>query len=332
MEGLRLLQVGLGPLGIKISEFISERNGVDTVAAVDKNPDLVSKSLSELSSRLPENVTITDNLEEAVRTHQPDAAIVTTVSDMKRLTPQIIELVNFGVPVVSTCEELSFPWETSYEDSKKIDDAARENGVAVVGTGVNPGFLMDALPTFLTSICQHVDSIIVKRYQNASFRRGPFQKKIGAGLTLEEFESRKAEGTLRHVGLTESMRFIGHSMGWKIDRTEDIISPVIAEERTESGNGYIEKGFALGVCQEGTAFVNNDPKIRLTFQAAIGEKESYDEIIVKGTPDVTSKIDGGVNGDIATCSIAINAVKSIINAKPGLRTMNDIPLVSHFEV
>ena len=225
MEGLRVLQMGMGPLGIKIGEFIADRKGITTVAAIDKHPDLQNKSLDELSSKLSSDIVINNDLEETINKTKPHAVILTTVSDLERITPQIIDLVNLGVPVVSTCEELSYPWETSAELSSQIDEAAKANNVAVVGTGVNPGFLMDALPTFLTSICQQVDSITVKRFQDASFRRGPFQKKIGAGLSLDEFEQRKQEGTLRHVGLNESMRFIGHSMGWKIDRTEDIIFP-----------------------------------------------------------------------------------------------------------
>ena len=189
---------------------------------------------------------------------------------------------------------------------------------------------MDSLPLFLTSVCQSVESIFVTRYQNAAYRRIPFQKKIGAGLTLTEFENKKKEGTLRHVGLTESMQFIAAELGWELDKIEDSISPVIASEDINVNGSQVIKGFASGVCQIGKGYIDGEVKVILTFQAAIGEGESYDEIEIKGSPNIKSRIADGVNGDIATCAITINATKQILNAKPGLRTMADIPLPSYF--
>lgn len=328
---LKVVQIGMGPLGIKVADFIAQRSGIKTVAAVDKNPTLVGKSLHDLQESLDNQVVIYQNLSDVLEKHQVDVAILTTVSDMERITPQIEEIVGFGIPVVTTCEELSYPWDTSEELSNRIDQAAQKHEVAVVATGVNPGFMMDALPTFLTAVCQDVEKIEVRRFQDATYRRIPFQKKIGAGLTLEEFEERKQNGTLRHVGLAQSMQFIAHKMGWKLDKVEDIISPVVASENiAANGSMAIPKGNAAGVCQIGRAYVNGEEKITLIFQAAIKEPESYEEVSIKGTPDITSRIGGGVNGDVATCAIAVNAVAQIVHAKAGLRTMADIPMVSFF--
>jgi len=321
----------MGPLGIKVADFIAQRKGIQTVAAVDKNPALVGKSLQQLKDSLDGQTMVYQNLSEVLAEHQVDVAILTTVSDMERVTPQIEEIVGFGIPVVTTCEELSYPWETNAALASRMDEAAKKHKVAVVATGVNPGFMMDALPTFLTAVCQDVEKIEVRRFQDATYRRVPFQKKIGAGLSLEEFEERKENGTLRHVGLAQSMQFIAHKMGWKLDKVEDIISPVIASENiAENGSMAIPKGNATGVCQIGRAYVDGEEKITLIFQAAIKEPESYEEVSIKGTPDITSRIAGGVNGDVATCAIAVNAVAQILHAKSGLRTMADIPMVSFF--
>ena len=187
---------------------------------------------------------------------------------------------------------------------------------------------MDSLPAFLTAVSRSVDKVEVLRYQDAQHRRIPFQKKIGAGLTLEEFAARKAAGTLRHVGLTESMQFIAAQLGWKLDSTQDVLSPVIASETVSTPGMTIPAGYATGVRQVGSGFINGAEKIRLVFQAAVGEPESYDEVRISGTPDVTSRIQGGVNGDIATCAITLNAIPSVLGAAPGLRTMADVPLVS----
>jgi 4-hydroxy-tetrahydrodipicolinate reductase len=168
----------------------------------------------------------------------------------------------------------------------------------------------------------------VRRYQDAQFRRVPFQKKIGAGLTLEEFEKRKNDGSLRHVGLTESMQFIAHQLHWTLDQTEDKIEPVISDRNLETEAMTIPSGYAAGVRQTGRGWINGEEKIRLLFQASVGERDSYDEIEIFGTPHIRSRIMGGVHGDIATCSIILNACKSILQAKPGLRTMADVPLIS----
>ena len=326
---LKVVQIGLGPLGIKIASFISEREGLTTVAAVDKNPDLIGKSLASLAG-IDSDVFIVSSVAEVIKTGKPDVAVLTTVSDMARITPQIEEVLDHGIPVVSTCEELSYPWDTAPELAKRLDEKAKQAGVAVLGTGVNPGFLMDTLPITLTAVCQNVTSVKVNRFQNARFRRIPFQKKIGAGLSLEEFEQRKQDGSLRHVGLTESMQMIAHRMGWKLDKTEDIISPVIAKEEIKTEAMTIPAGYATGVRQVGNGYQNGELKIELVFQATVGEPESYDEVIIKGKPDIHSRIEGGVNGDVATCAITLNSIPQVLRSKAGLMTMVDIPPVSFF--
>ncbi len=331
MKNYRVIQVGLGPLGSKIAQFIQARACATTVAAIDRKAELLGKDLGELTGGAPTGLHIRDDLGNAIRETRPDVAILTTVSDMLRITPQIEELVAMGIPVITTCEELSYPWDCAPDLAGRIDAAAKANSVAVVGTGVNPGFLMDSLPTFLTAVCQQVDFVQVNRFQDAKERRLPFQHKIGAGLSPEAFERRRLDGSLRHVGLTESMQFIAHHLGWKLARTEDIIEPVIAE-RVYSANGVtVPQGHARGVRQTGNGFdAAGNVRIKLVFQATIGEADSYDEIIIKGEPELTSRIPGGVNGDIATCAISINAIPRILQALPGLRTMADIPLVSYF--
>ncbi len=330
MKNINVLQIGLGPLGIKTAAFINERNHIQTVAAVDKNPELIGQDLGKLATNQASGILISGSVAEAVQGKEIDLAVLTTVSDMERITPQIEEVLDFGIPIVSTCEELAYPWDTAPELARRIDEKARAKNVGVVGTGVNPGFLMDSLPTFMTAPCQKVESIEINRFQNAQYRRIPFQKKIGAGLSLQEFEERKNAGTLRHVGLTESMQMIAGNLGWTLDHTEDIINPVFAEETIETPHMTIQKGQITGVCQIGRAYAEDQLKISLIFQATVGEEESYDEIIIKGNPNIKSKIAGGVNGDVATCAIVVNCCKGILRAQSGLRTMTDIPLVSYF--
>ncbi len=330
MNKMKVIQIGLGSLGQKITQFIVQRKSLEIIGAIDVSPEIIDRDLGELCGLDNMDIKIQSSIGECLKGAKPDAIILTTVSTMEKIAPQIEEIVSYGIPVISTCEELSYPWNTSLSLSERIDKAARANQVAVLGTGVNPGFLMDSLPTFLTSVCQDVQRITVHRIQNAAFRRIPFQRKIGAGLTSEQFENKKKEGSLRHVGLTESIQLIASRMGWKLSKTEDILVPVIADREIITDAMRIPVGYAAGVQQIGKGYVGNDDKIILVFRASVGEPNPQDSIEIKGTPTIRSTIEGGVHGDVATCAITINALKQIITTQPGLRTMADISMVSFF--
>ena len=330
MNKMKVIQIGLGPLGQKITQFIAQRESLEIIGAIDVSPEIIDRDIGELCGLDNMGIKIQSSIGECLKGANPDAIILTTVSTMEKIAPQVEEIVSYGIPVVSTCEELSYPWNTSLSLSKRIDKAARANQVAVLGTGVNPGFLMDSLPTFLTSVCQNVQKITVHRIQNAAFRRIPFQRKIGAGLTLEQFENKKKEGTLRHVGLTESIQLIANRMGWKLSNIEDILVPVIVDREIITDAMKIPVGYAAGVQQIGKGYVGNEDKIILVFRASVGEPNPQDSIEIKGTPTIRSTIEGGVHGDVATCAITINALKQIITTQPGLRTMADISMVSFF--
>lgn len=331
MNQIKVVQVGIGPLGQKITQFIAQRKGIAVIGAVDVAPELIGTDLGELCGLDKMGIKIQGSIAACLKGKKPDVVLLTTVSSLEKITPQIEEIVANGLPVVSTCEELSFPWETSKSLSERIDKAAKINQVAVLGTGVNPGFLMDAFPIYLTAVCQKVDKVKVSRIQDAAFRRIPFQKKIGAGLTIKEFKKNQKLGVLRHVGLTESVQMTANCLGWQLDRTEDVLTPVIAKEEIVTEHLRIPAGDASGVQQIGKGYVDGEEKITLVFRASINEPDPADTIEIQGDPNIKSTISGGVNGDVATCAVTINAVGRIIDAKPGLRTMADMPLISYFE-
>jgi 4-hydroxy-tetrahydrodipicolinate reductase len=232
-----------------------------------------------------------------------------------RLEPQVVEAARCGLDVVSTCEELAFPWRTAPEVAARLDAVCRKHRVTCLGTGVNPGFLMDFLPCILTGVSQQVRKITVQRVQDASVRRVPFQQKIGAGLTRAEFRRKQAEGTLRHVGLTESTYLIAHAMNWELTKVTESLRPVLATGAVTTGYKPIAKGMARGVEQIGRGYIGGREVIRLHFRAAVGEPRSFDRIEIKGCPDVVSEI-------------VLNAVRSVIAAAPGLKTMLDVPAVA----
>ncbi|MHC4118624.1 MAG: NAD(P)H-dependent amine dehydrogenase family protein, partial [Planctomycetota bacterium] len=293
---VNIVHVGIGPLGAKTVRYAVERGCFNIVGAVDPDPEKAGRDLGELCGIDPLGVTVSDSLEDALAGAQADVALLTTVSSIVSLESQVADLAEAGLDIVSTCEELFYPWKTNPEVAGRIDQICRDNEVTCVGTGVNPGYLMDLLPTILSGVCQNVKKVEVWRVQDASARRIPFQKKIGAALTLEEFEAKKNDGSLRHVGLPESVDFIADRLGWKLDRNEETLEPVIAEEQIDSGYKPISRGMARGVHQVGRGFAGDDEVITLNFRAAVGEPESYDKVRIDGEPVIESRIAGGVNG------------------------------------
>jgi 4-hydroxy-tetrahydrodipicolinate reductase len=210
--------------------------------------------------------------------------------------------------------------------ARQIDAAATRAKVAVLGTGVNPGFIMDALPIALSAVCQRVDSVTVERVQDARVRRVPFQQKIGAGLTPAQFRTGVERGTLRHVGFAESIGMIAEALGGKLQRVTEQVNPVIASEAIEGELLAVDPGYVCGIRQEGVGYIKGEPKIRLNLEAYLGAPESYDAVTIEGSPRIASRISGGVHGDIATAAMVVNSIPALIDADPGLRTMRDMRL------
>lgn len=329
-QKIRVVQMGLGPIGNKATIYLAERPQFQIVGAVDVDPAKVGQDVGVLAGLAPLGVAVTADLGSVLSGGNVDVVLLTTASSLIKVEKQLAAILPYGVNVVSSCEELSYPWLTHPEIAARIDALAKANNVSVLATGVNPGFLMDFLPMAMTGVCRSVNKVTVERIQDATFRRIPFQKKIGAGLTLEQFDQKIADGSLRHVGLTESMHLIAAKLGWKLDHTEDNISPIVAEQDVKTEYLDIKKGMALGVQQIGRAVAGDKELIRMVFRAAIGEPETKDHIIIDGSPAIDSCIKGGVNGDVATCAILINSIPVTVNARPGLRTMADIEPVSCF--
>lgn len=325
---LNVIQLGLGPIGQQLTQYLSERAGIEIVGAVDPDPKIAGTDLGDHVSLNPMGIKITPDLDEISNIEAADVAVISTLSSLEKVFPQITEAANHGMDIVSTCEELSHPWQTQPELASRINKHCREQGVSCLGTGVNPGFLMDYLPSVLTSVCQQVDRVKVERIQDARPRRKPFRDKIGVGLTESEFQNRR--DSIRHVGLEESVYMIADAMNWELENVCETLFPVIAESDMKEDGLDVSKGQIAGVQQVARGYQDEKEVITLVFKAAVGVEQSHDTISVWGTPYFTSTIDGGINGDIATSAIIVNAIKAIRDAGPGLKTMLDIQAPTHY--
>ena len=320
-------------MGRRIAKFLVEKEGVEIVGAIDVAEDKIGRDLGEvLGIEKKLGVVVSDGVGVVLSRAQADVMVHATTSFLRQGYPQIAKALAHGVNVVSTCEELSYPYFLNADIARKLDELAKKHGATVLGTGVNPGFVMDTLPITLTGACQKVDAIKVTRSLDAANRRVPFQKKIGAGLTSQELKQKleKREITA-HVGLEQSMNLIASALGWELDEVK--VAPVklvIAEKRVASkveGGVTVEPGQVAGLKQSGWALKEGKRVITLDMHAYMGAEE-YELYTIEGVPPINLKNTPCMHGDLSTVAVIVNSIPKVINAPPGLVTMKDLPIPS----
>jgi 2,4-diaminopentanoate dehydrogenase len=334
MRKLKVVSFGVGVIGSLTAKFILEhkQKRLNLVGAYDIDPKKVGKDLGEvIGLNHTEGIRVSDDL-NSVLTGEVDIAIHTTSSYLKGAYPQLESIVVHGVDIVSSCEELSYPYVVDRKLSGKLDLLAKKHGATVLGTGINPGFLMDALPIALTAPCESINSIRITRRMNAATRRIPFQKKVGAGMTKSEFQSAIRNHRISgHVGLEQSVSMLADAIGWNLDRVEiGKVEPVIARKATSEGYVKIPAGMVAGVKQAARGLAGGRPLIELEFSAYVGSEEEYDQVEIQGTPRVNCRISPCVHGDHGTVAMLVNMVPKVVNAPPGLLSMKDMQLPSAF--
>ena len=334
MGKLNVVSFGVGVIGSLTAKFIMEKKQkqLNLVGAYDIDPKKVGRDLGVVAGAgRTAGIRISDDL-DGVLTGDVDIAIHTTSSYLREANPQLESIVTRGVDVVSSCEELSYPYVVDRRLSVKLDLLAKRHGATVLGTGINPGFLMDALPIALTAPCESVKRIRITRRMNAATRRIPFQKKVGAGMTKTEFQSAIRNHQISgHVGLEQSVSMLADAIGWKLGRVEvGEVEPVIAKEATSEGYVKIPAGRVAGVKQAARGLAGGKPLIELNFAAYVGSEEEYDQVEIDGTPPVNCRISPCVHGDHGTVAMLVNMVPKVVGAPPGLLTMKDVQLPSAF--
>ena len=295
------------------------------------SPDKAGKDLGSVLG-LPKKLRLKvfGDVGKLLRKTKADVAVLSTGSSLRDVKPQIVALVRKGLHVVSTCEELSFPAPARAAAFREIDALARRKKVSVLGSGVNPGYAMDALALFLTAPCARVNRVSVTRVVDASTRRLPLQRKVGAGLNVAQFRRAITEGSVRHVGLPESVHMIAAGLGWKLDRVDETMEPAIAPRDLDTEYLRVPAGNAAGIKQSARGYRKDALLISLDLQMYVGAEQPRDHILIDGVPPIEMTIAGGIAGDVATAAIAINAIPKLLAARPGLVTMRDIPLVHAF--
>lgn len=295
---IRVISYGLGAIGRSAAELLTRKAGMKLVGAIDKNPQLAGSDFL--------GVKVSDKPAVLFSQVQADAVIHCTSSSFIEVYEQLTEIARAGLHCVTSCEEAMFPYYRHRVLAGKLDDLCILRSCAIVGTGVNPGFVMDTLALALTGACQSVESIRVLRVVDAGTRREALQRKVGAGLSVEEFR-RDVKG---HVGLAESLAFLADALGWKTETIAEHLEPVVADD-----------GRVAGVKQTATS-----ARLSLELQMYVGAPNPRDVIEITGQPPLKLVIEGGVAGDVATPALLVNTLAQLVEARPGLHTMRTLGL------
>jgi 4-hydroxy-tetrahydrodipicolinate reductase len=306
------------------------RAGIQVVGAIDIDPQKTGRDLGELLGRDAMGIAVSADAADTLRRVRPDVVLHATQSALAAVAPQLHECIVVGADVISTCEELAYPWSAQPQIAADLDAAARAAGVTLFGAGVNPGYAMDALPVMLTAACAEVRAVRVMRVVDAAQRRGPLQRKIGAGLTLEAFMQRVHEGAVRHVGLPESLHMIAAALGWRLDASDTMIMAILAERAIATEHVFVEAGYVAGVHQIARGYIGERDVITLDLRMYVGAPDPQDTVEIDGDPPLRMTIAGGIHGDIATAAIVVNAIASVRKAESGLLSVTDVPIVHYW--
>jgi len=325
---IRVIQYGVGPIGASIARLMREKQAIELIGAIDTDPSKVGRDLGEVvgAEDAPWGVEVSADAKEVLE-QAADVVIHSTSSSLPKVMEQLLLCLEAESCIVSTCEELSYPFRTYPELASKLDTAAKEWGVALVGTGVNPGFVMDKLVVTLAAVSQRIEHAKALRIVDASKRRLPLQKKIGAGMTVEEFRAQAKAGVIKHVGLPESVAMVSDSLNLPVEEITETIEPKIADERVQTEYLTVEVGQVAGVHQIARGFSKDGKElVYLELQMYVGAKDPADTVSLTGHPNIRLAIHGGTHGDIATASVVVNSIPAILDAAAGLRTSRDLPL------
>jgi 4-hydroxy-tetrahydrodipicolinate reductase len=331
LRPIRVVHYGLGDIGQHIARLTSSQRGLQVVGGIDSDPAKTGQDLGELIGLdAPLGVPISDDAGTVLARTTPDIVIHATTSFYHDVYSQISECVRARANVISTCEELIYPFAHNAIPAAELNRLALISGVTVLGAGVNPGFIMDLLPLLLTAPCVNIRSIRVTRVVDATERRIALQQRIGAGLPPAQFRHHVERGAVRHVGLDESIHMLADGLGWRLDRVTEQIDPIVAEEWVRTPYLTVAPGQVAGVRQVARGWLHGREALTLTWQTAVGMRDTHDAIFVEGTPPVDLLLRGGLHGDEAAAALILHAIPRVLAARHGLATVLDLPPL-HYE-
>lgn len=326
---IKIAQFGLGPIGLSCLRLLARKGWVEIVGGIDIRPELLGRDLSTILG-IPglEDAKVYESFDDLAHSVSVDAVLHTAGSRASISLQQMSPMIEKGLAVVSSCEELLYPTLRAPEESMAANQRCLETGARILGTGINPGFVLDVLPVCLSGVCAEVRGVYGERVVDASTRRQPLQKKVGSGLSPEEFIELGKKGLAGHAGFQESLMLIAHALGWKVGPVSESIDAVVADRVIETEYFRVEPGQTAGLHQIVEASTHDGKTIHLDLKMYQGAQDPHDLIRLDSEPPVEACIKNGIAGDLATVAALVNAVPRLLSAQPGVRLMTDLPVPS----
>ena len=333
-ENVKVVIWGFGAMGSGMAKMLLTKKGVDIVGVCDRHETRVGKSMFEVLGQArgerPE-VIIKDKIEEVIYTGVADVVLCATDSFTRNAFPRLKYCLEQKINVISTAEEMAYPQAQEPDLAIELDKIAKENGVSILGTGINPGLIMDLLVVILTGCMTDLSHVEAKRVNSLSPFGHTVMEEQGVGITMDEFNKGVEEGTLAgHVGFEESIAMIADAVGWKVDKVVTQMKPIQTDVDRKSPHGFAAAGNVAGVNMTGQGYVGGQPIIDMIHPQQIEPEQvgvqTGDYITLKGTPEVNMAITPEVEGGLGTIAMCVNMIPQIINAEPGLKTMLDLPV------
>lgn len=325
-RAIKVAQFGLGPIGLESLKLAATKAWLEVVGAVDVAPEKIGRDLADLTGEPTlAGRRVFPTLDELLAVTPVEAVLQTSVSGLAAAAAQLEPLIARGLAVISSCEELVCPAARDAALAARLDEACRRHGARVLGTGVNPGFVMDVLPLVLSSVCGRLAALTVRRVVNARTRRGPLQRKIGSGLPPAEFELRARRGEAGHAGLKDSVALLAHGLGWRLDSISETAEAVVAEQAIRTPHVEVNAGECCGLHQTAVGLRDGRPVITLDLWMHLDAPDPHDAVELAGEPPLRFRVEGGVPGDQATVAALVNAIPRVLRAPPGLLRATDLP-------
>jgi hypothetical protein len=322
---LRTAHYGLGEVGKQVVALLARRPDVHIVAALDTDPLKVGRDLGDVV-RLGRTlgVTVSCDPELLIGGVDTDVVIHATSPYLSVASPQLIPLLASGKSVISACDELVYPWTSHPDMATRLDTTAQGAGAALLAVGASPGFVTDALPLFLAAVCSEVEALLITRVIDLAKEPAAVQAAVGLGMTLDAFREAADQGVVGLPALLDSVALMAAKLGWRLDRSVEMIEPIRATKRWETEATIVATGRMAGLRQVARGFRGDAEALRVDVIAFLGAPDPHEAIVVRGRPQISARIDGGIPSHLATAALMVHALPAVAVAPPGLLNVTDL--------
>ncbi len=331
MDRIRVMVWGLGAMGSGVVRLAAVKPALAVVAGVDRDPAKVGLDLGLVTEGRPMGLHVEGDAVQALSRLKPDVVVIATDSFLRTVGPQVEAAISTGCNVICLAEEMAFPWTVDAGEAERLDRLARQRGVTVLGTGINPGFVLDTLIIALTGVCHEIRRIRAARINDLSPFGPTVMRTQGVGTTPEEFAAGLASGTIvGHIGFQESAAMIAAAIGWHLDRVAEVREPIVATVRRETRYITVEPGQVAGCRHLAFGYQNGDLLLELEHPQQVAPAAegvaTGDYITIDGTPGLSLAIKPEIPGGLGTIAMAVNMIPKVVGARPGLLSMKDLPV------